>query len=186
SLLIIGLISTGRDLLIESWFATSTLLFMMAFGLNYLVERQESAARRDPLTRLSNRLALNSYINLFPEPGRTQAPRTLVVIDLDGFKALNDSRGHVAGDALLRRTADHWRTVLRADDLAFRTGGDEFLLILPQTSTDEADVVLDRLAEVSPCPWSRGVTTWLEGETFDNAFARADHKMYEDKARRRA
>ncbi len=181
SLLLIGLVTNGRNLLIESWLATSTLLFMMAFGLNYLVRQRTDAAQRDSLTGLSNRHALNAYISMFPGPGRSLEPRVLAVLDLDGFKAINDAQGHVVGDALLRNLAHAWQGAIRSDDLLFRIGGDEFLCIFPSTSEADAKEVLARMAAVSPCPWSSGVVVWEASESFDAAFIRADRAMYQDK-----
>jgi len=74
-------------------------------------------------------------------------PFTLVVLDVDGFKLVNDRQGHLAGDAALEQLGLVLRAGLRAADTAYRIGGDEFALILPETSADEARAVLERIAE---------------------------------------
>ena len=138
-------------------------------------------ATHDPLTGLLNRIGLEDYLQVHPRAGRTLLPRTIAVIDLDGFKAVNDTRGHVAGDQLLREVGATWRTALRPDDIAVRIGGDEFLLILPQTDAPGARVLIARLREVSPITWSCGITPWLADEDLDSALVRADSLMYQEK-----
>lgn len=165
----------------QAWFVLSTLVFGLAFGLVKVVGANEQRAKHDPLTGLLNRLGLEDYLELHPRAGRVVLPRTMAVIDLDGFKAINDSHGHVVGDRTLRDTAAAWRTALRPDDIAVRIGGDEFLLILPKTDNRGAAALIARLRDVSPTTWSCGITHWLADEDFDEALARADGLMYQAK-----
>ena len=74
-------------------------------------------------------------------------PFTLVVLDVDGFKSVNDRHGHLAGDAALEQLGLVLRAGLRAADTAYRIGGDEFALLLPETSAPEARAVIERIAE---------------------------------------
>jgi diguanylate cyclase (GGDEF)-like protein len=104
-----------------------------------------------------NRGGLRMLLDLSVGPGRVIVPRTLVVIDLDDFKQLNDTRGHLAGDQALSDLGTAWRRTLRADDIAVRSGGDEFILILPSTTREEAEVLMARLRAESPVPWSFGM-----------------------------
>lgn len=185
TMLVLGFIPEAIDRVIQTWFVVTSLLVLMAVGLNRVVGEQQRQAKRDPLTDLPNRVALDAYLLVHPQPGRAAEPQTLVVIDLDRFKDVNDSQGHAAGDRFLRETARAWRAVLRPDDLLFRVGGDEFLLILPQTTAAQADRLLARLREASPGPLSYGATQWRGEDTFDSAFADADSRMYQDKELRR-
>jgi diguanylate cyclase (GGDEF)-like protein len=108
----------------------------------------------------------------------------VAAIDLDGFRAVNSREGHAGGDRLLAEAAAAWRRALRGHDVLARTGGDEFVLIMPRTSTDEAAGVLDRLHAAHPVAWSAGVASWRPGETLDTCLERADRRLYAAKAAR--
>jgi diguanylate cyclase (GGDEF)-like protein len=111
-------------------------------------EEMQFLAEHDPLTRLFNRRAFNE--RLAAEVSRSLRyghPVTLALCDLDGFKALNDSLGHAAGDAALEWVGGVFHAALRAGDAAFRIGGDEFALLLPETDRAEADPVILRVTE---------------------------------------
>jgi diguanylate cyclase (GGDEF)-like protein len=105
-------------------------------------------AEHDPLTRLFNRHAFGLRLETeLVRAERYGRPFTLVVLDVDGFKLVNDRHGHLAGDAALERLGLVLRAGLRAADTAYRIGGDEFALLLPETSAGEARAVLERLAD---------------------------------------
>jgi diguanylate cyclase (GGDEF)-like protein len=111
-------------------------------------EEMQFLAEHDPLTRLYNRRAFNE--RLAAEVSRSLRyghPVTLALCDLDGFKALNDSLGHAAGDAALEWVGGVFHAALRAGDAAFRIGGDEFALLLPETDRAEADPVILRVTD---------------------------------------
>ena len=169
----------------DAWFTLTAMLFGTALALNLVMARVVSQATHDPMTGLVNRVGLDQYVQLHLSPGRASLPRTMLVLDLDGFKKVNDESGHAAGDDLLRQVTGAWRTVLRPDDLEVRTGGDEFLLILPQTEVDGVWSLVARLEAAHPARWSHGAVDWAEDETFDAAMGRADALMYADKRRRR-
>ena len=85
---------------------------------------------------------------------------TLAVLDLDGFKQINDLRGHVVGDRVLADLGRSWRESLRTGDILARHGGDEFVLLLPATSPESAGSVLRRLrVEDLPVTWSVGMAS---------------------------
>lgn len=105
----------------------------------------EHDARVDPLTRIPNRRAYDEHMegvhNLFERQGIAYS---LVLLDLDNFKRLNDTYGHAAGDAVLQVTAKLLQSQLRLSDRAFRIGGEEFVLVLVATSMRQATIVAER------------------------------------------
>jgi GGDEF domain-containing protein len=114
---------------------------------------------------------------------RSGQPMSLMAIDLDDFKAVNDSGGHHAGDQLLAELAEAWRTQLRRGDVLGRNGGDEFVLVVPGTGED-AQVLLQRLREAHPAGWSAGLATQGQGDDFETLLRAADRDLYRDKTRR--
>jgi diguanylate cyclase (GGDEF)-like protein len=111
-------------------------------------EEMQFMAEHDALTRLFNRRAFNERMEVETARAvRYGHPLTLVLADLDGFKALNDRDGHAAGDAALELMSEVLIGALRTADLAFRIGGDEFALILPETSAAEARAAVERISQ---------------------------------------
>jgi diguanylate cyclase (GGDEF)-like protein len=153
-------------------------------------------AYTDSLTGLYNRRAFEERLRQEISRCRRipQATFTLALFDLNGFKQLNDTLGHLAGDELLKRVADALRTTLRDHDVVCRTGGDEFLVILPDTPEASArravERVLHQLERLEVLGFragaSVGLATWPEdGATPEALIAHADAQMYADKQRRR-
>ncbi|HEY3018737.1 MAG TPA: GGDEF domain-containing protein [Solirubrobacteraceae bacterium] len=104
-------------------------------------------ARVDQLTGLGNRRAFDEVTATeVARSERTGRPLSLVVADLDAFKAINDKHGHLAGDDCLRQVAAVVRSTVRRPDACFRWGGDEFALLLPETGLEAAEFVAERLA----------------------------------------
>ena len=104
-------------------------------------------------------------------------------MDLDRFKRFNDTHGHLAGDALLEELASAWRQALRPADLLARIGGEEFVVVFPETDSHESHAVLERLRRLVPCgqTCSAGLTTFQPGETADAFVSRADEALYKAK-----
>jgi diguanylate cyclase (GGDEF)-like protein len=150
-----------------------------------LLAALRTQATTDHLTGLPDRSGLlEAWGRLH---GRRRWPGcSLVVLDLDGFKQLNDAEGHLAGDRLLVDVTAAWRRALRPDDVLARSGGDEFVLLLPGADAAAVAKVLDRLRQVSCCAWSAGATTVRPGEPLDDCLGRADRCLYLDKAAGRA
>lgn len=157
-------------------------------------------ALRDELTGLPNRrLFLERLSAETMRSARTGRPFALFVIDLDRFKEINDQNGHAAGDAALRHLADALKDRLRPNDFIVRYGGDEFCVILPETSLQEAKPLAQALVETArstPLSWqgrsigltvSIGATVWSRKQPadVDRMLEQADQALYEVKRRGR-
>lgn len=184
----VGLIVGGLANMGIDWVIVTGTVCSTALVLGRLSESLRQRADTDPLTGLLNRNGfLTAAVRERAIADRTRAPLTLAVLDLDGFKQVNDQLGHAAGDRLLAEMADAWRARLRAGDILARHGGDEFVLLLPATSPAEAGEVLERLsAEGLPIGWSIGFSEWSPGEDLDTGLARADRDLYRVKQAQRA
>jgi diguanylate cyclase (GGDEF)-like protein len=156
-------------------------------------------AYRDPLTGLWNRRYFEE--RLAEEQSRSQRAGTgrrfsVLVVDINDFKTINDQHGHPAGDALLKWAGEFLATHLRTHDVPCRTGGDEFAVILPDVSLDDCKRLVARLREQLvlanagreiPLAMSLGTATWPEeGGTVAELIAHADEEMYADKRRQKA
>lgn len=163
------------------------------------MSRLESEADRDVLLPCFNRRAFVreiSRIVSFVE--RYGAPASLIYVDLDDFKAVNDRYGHGAGDMALQRACAVLGGNIRESDVLGRIGGDEFGVILAKATQAEAEAKADMLAELikaSPLVWENkaipltfttGAYQFRPGESPAEILARADRAMYERKARRAA
>jgi diguanylate cyclase (GGDEF)-like protein len=155
--------------------------------LGALAERLRAQADGDHLTGLLNRAGFAKAAEReHALAGRTGAPLALAVLDLDGFKHVNDAHGHAAGDRMLCELAEAWTRTLRPGDLIARFGGDEFVVLFPATAAPDANEALQRLRGAHPAQWSAGVTEWRPQERLEDCLARADRHLYEAKAARQA
>jgi diguanylate cyclase (GGDEF)-like protein len=146
-----------------------------------LLARLAASARTDALTETWNRRAWEEELPLaVARSSRAGRPLCVAVLDLDRFKALNDSRGHQEGDRVLRRLGRSWREALRKVDFLARYGGDEFGVILPDCDVASAVRILNRLREVTPegLGCSAGVAAWNGYESHSELVARADAALY--------
>jgi diguanylate cyclase (GGDEF)-like protein len=138
-------------------------------------------ADKDALTGLGNRRALATRL-------KQREPQTaLVMIDIDHFKVLNDTFGHLEGDRVLADFAHVLAAVLRNGDGAFRYGGEEFLVIAPRTGLAGAQRLLGRVRKAwevahPEVTFSAGAAVWLEGETSQDVLGRADAALYRAKS----
>ncbi len=173
-----------------------TLSFAAAIALknSELVEQLHSAATTDELTGLYNRRALEERLAAeISRSLRHQLHTSILLLDLDRFKAVNDTMGHAAGDRLLIKVANILRQQCRALDVVGRLGGDEFLVILPMTKPAEAQVFVARVQaslremsktnpEFGDCTLSMGVAeSPRHGTTVSSILAAADTALYKAK-----
>lgn len=139
----------------------------------------------DPLTGLANRRKLRDYVD-----GLSEERGTLVYLDLDQFKMINDGWGHGAGDDCLCRVAQALRKAFRPEDGLFRIGGDEFLVIIPGLKESDARIRIQRMRDMLAMPDERGIplhvsvgiSSFGELMSLDEALEKADDAMYRDKA----
>lgn len=149
-----------------------------------LLAQAEQSARSDALTTLPNRRAWDEELGReLARARRAQLPLCVAVLDLDHFKAFNDSNGHQAGDRLLRQASTSWKLALRASDFLARYGGEEFAALLPSCDIEEAMIVIERLREVTPYGQtvSAGIAQWNGYESADALIDRADLALYNAK-----
>jgi diguanylate cyclase (GGDEF)-like protein len=156
--------------------------------------QHRSDAVIDPLTGMLNRNALSTRVLELAEQSQlTGEPVGIIVGDLDHFKNINDTRGHTVGDRVLKEVAYQLRKRLRAFDLAYRLGGEEFMILLPGSDLDRSAELAERLREgVSAeavaggvlVTMSFGVSASGDSETFDygTVFTRADEALYRAKS----
>ncbi|HET8673326.1 MAG TPA: sensor domain-containing diguanylate cyclase, partial [Thermoleophilaceae bacterium] len=170
-----------RDLDVIQSFATQAAI---AISNARLYEAQQELASRDPLTGLRNHREFHESVARELERCRRYGGRMSVALfDLDGFKQVNDVGGHAEGDRVLRMTAEALIRSCRSSDTAFRIGGDEFALLLPETSPADAEAVAGRAA--ASFDSSFGVAVWPDdGPSKEVLLARADERLYDMKRER--
>lgn len=157
-----------------------------------MIERLKNLSIRDPLTELYN--SRHFYAQLEDEIQRSERylhPLALIFIDIDHFKAINDTYGHMVGDQALLLIAKKMQASLRSQDIAFRFAGDEFTIILPETTLDNAKFVADRIKsemdkeslvifekEITKITLSIGIAEHQRNEKKEQFVHRADVTMY--------
>lgn len=187
------------DLLAEAptyaYVTVSTLVAFTLFGvfLGRRADRLVDLSNTDPLTGLRNaRLFQARLEHEFSRHQRYREPLSLLLVDLDGLKQINDRQGHASGDAALRRVADAIRRGSRATDLAARWGGDEFALLAPHTDNPAATQLAERIrtAAAEGADTEGGASVSIGVATLDRAssltgpfalVAAADQALYEAK-----
>ncbi|MEL7273083.1 MAG: PleD family two-component system response regulator [Pseudomonadota bacterium] len=161
------------------------------------VQQTMEMAVKDSLTGLNNRRFFDSHMrSLFDRAHLADKPLSLIIMDIDHFKAVNDTHGHQAGDDVLRTFAERIGRNVRGNDMACRFGGEEFVIVMPDTDQQLAFVVADRMRrEIAAHPFivnggalqipitvSAGVSSYLGAQdTADAMLGRADGALYEAK-----
>jgi diguanylate cyclase (GGDEF)-like protein/putative nucleotidyltransferase with HDIG domain len=173
-----------RDMLVLESYAAQVSI---ALGNAQLFQNERSLAAHDPLTGLLNHRSFHEALDAELERCvREQSVASLVLLDLDHFKQVNDEDGHASGDRVLRASARALSEVCRRDDLAFRIGGDEFALLLPRLTEAEALGVAERACEaigaIDPrMAASAGVACAASDSAKDDLVAAADRRLYSAK-----
>jgi len=166
---------------VDRLFNAADLLFMAAVAdqVAIAIERARqfaSEARTDHLTGLANRREFERVMEREVALAERHSRRlSLMMIDLDNLKRINDRLGHSAGDTALRLVAQQLLRVVRASDVCARVGGDEFAVAMPETD-------LDRARDVDV---SLGIAAWRPGQDWQAVYQGADTDLYEDKRRRK-
>ncbi|MHC8298765.1 GGDEF domain-containing protein [Pseudomonas sp. ZS1P83] len=167
----------------------SALMYPMRNALLYRAATQ--SALRDPLTDTGNRIAMDQTLQREIEMARRHLqPLSLLMLDIDHFKRINDNHGHSAGDHVLKAVAASIKSQLRNVDMVFRFGGEEFLILLSNTNREAAALVGERLrfaaqaeeyaadGHLVELTVSLGCSTLLPGESADSLLRRADSALY--------
>jgi len=167
----------------------SALFFPLRNALLYRAATQ--SALRDPLTGTGNRIAMDQTLEREVDMARRHTqPLSLLMLDIDHFKRINDSHGHAVGDEVLKAVADSIKSQLRNVDMVFRFGGEEFLILLANTSREAAAMVGERLRYAAQAQdyfaagtrieltVSLGCATLLPGESVESLVRRADNALY--------
>jgi len=168
--------------------ASRSAIAARADELDDLRGRAELLSFTDPLTGLYNRRFADDALGRLIAEARRGRIFSIATFDLDGFKRLNDSRGHAAGDDLLVDFARLLREGLRGADIPVRMGGDEFLILLPGTGLAQTILVVERLrAAVRQARWgepdvvvsvSSGIAQWTDGQSGQDLLQSADRSLY--------
>jgi diguanylate cyclase (GGDEF)-like protein len=165
------------------------MLTSVLSALKSYLEHEREFGRIDFLTGISNRRSFTELAEMeIHRARRYHHPFTVIYIDLDDFKMVNDRFGHAMGDKLLRSLAQALHKKIRTTDLVARLGGDEFGILLPETGPEIAELIVRRLRDVGaspmqkkgwPMPFSMGVVTFLEPPvSVDEMLITSDTVMY--------
>lgn len=180
--------------LITLWNTFSSFVFFVSFSivlarLKILLDQEKLLARTDPLTGAANARAFSEKAaSTIGIAARYRHPFTVVYMDVDNFKTVNDTLGHSAGDEMLRTVVVTIREHIRSTDIVARVGGDEFVILFPETGQDAADAAIKKLrngltAMVRknnwPVTFSIGAVTLTGGvHPVDDVLRMADTLMY--------
>jgi diguanylate cyclase (GGDEF)-like protein len=158
------------------------------------VKSLETRSSIDSLTKVYNRYALSEYINhLINNTYAHHKDTFMMVVDIDDFKKINDTFGHLAGDKVLIFLSNFFKRTLRESDKIFRFGGEEFILVLTRITADQANAVAQRIVDLInknkiiykneniAVTVSIGLTKMEEDDTLESFIERADMQMYEAK-----
>jgi two-component system cell cycle response regulator len=160
------------------------------------VQHSIELALVDPLTGLNNRRFLENHLATMIENARARrAPLSLMILDIDYFKRVNDTYGHDCGDEVLKGFADRLRAIIRGGDLLCRLGGEEFVIVMPNVALDvagkiaerariaiqEEPILVDKTGAIIPITVSIGLAERGASGDADSLYRRADRALYRSK-----
>ncbi|HEY5051032.1 MAG TPA: EAL domain-containing protein [Acidothermaceae bacterium] len=177
SLAAVGALGDGQAII------TPGVLIAVSLVVGRLV-RAADDAEIDPLTGLLNRRGIDRVLaEALGRAASTGTVISLALLDIDHFKLVNDSGGHISGDRLLRSIANSWRALSREHEVLGRYGGDEFALVLQDSALGDASTPTERLRTAVPggMTCSAGIAAWEPGDTLPMLLARADAALYDSK-----
>ncbi len=177
SLALVGAAGDGQVVI------TPGVLIAVSLVVGRLV-RAADDAEIDPLTGLLNRRGVDRVLKeALDHAASSGTVLSLALLDIDHFKLVNDSGGHISGDRLLRSIANSWRALSREHEVLGRYGGDEFALVLKESTLAEASTPTERLRVAVPggMTCSAGIAAWEPGDTLPMLLARADAALYDSK-----
>jgi diguanylate cyclase (GGDEF)-like protein len=163
--------------------------------LNQQIKELEEDSNLDALTKVFNRRALDRYLASVMKKGHLQHDLYLLILDIDDFKSINDTYGHVAGDKILIFIANLLRNTLRDGDKIFRYGGEEFVIILNRITENKCEEIAQRILHIISTNTllykgdsvnvtvSIGATKYVNGDDPDTLIARADKALYSSKGK---
>ncbi|WP_207260621.1 sensor domain-containing diguanylate cyclase [Desulfovibrio sp. Huiquan2017] len=185
-------LASARDNLIRTvivgLLASILIIVLCTLTINHYQSRLEKLAKTDPLTGTANRRALDEAFEQFAyKAARYGSPFSVVILDLDKFKVINDRYGHLTGDNVLKEVAATTRRIIRPTDILARWGGDEFLILL-DGGREEAEALARRVANALAeekrgikVTFSHGLARFRTGDTLESMTHRADQAMYRAK-----
>jgi diguanylate cyclase (GGDEF)-like protein len=164
----------------SEWLFVASVVVATGVAVGRLSAEVRALALRDSLTGLGNRRVWEEALpRQLALAARSAKPLCVALIDVDGFKDLNDRDGHLAGDRVLSEAAAAWAREVRASDVLARYGGDEFALLLPDCTIDRAMEIVGRLGLVcESVRFSTGVARWDGIEDAESLVHRADEALY--------
>ncbi len=184
----------NKTLLIILSFLSLFISLLVGLIMQYLVKKEELAheiATHDPLTKIYNRYGFKEIMNhRLAELHRFERDMSIVFFDIDHFKKVNDTYGHDVGDIVLKKITALVNLNIRASDIFVRWGGEEFVIILPETTLEDAIVLAEKLRVTiykhnfgvpKEITCSFGVTSFYRDETEDDVLKRADKHLYKAK-----
>lgn len=195
ALVVLQLIALGNVL--RTWFGDPAMTSRLHVRLNTVIEALVGSALHalvdiglvDPLTGLRNRRALDQdLVRFLAAARRREQVLSVVMIDIEGLKAVNDRLGHAAGDDLLKGVAQNLTATCRAGDHVYRIGGDEFVFVLPDLGPDHIEAMMLRTIDGTAatftwgCAWTEGVDTGGDLDRATSLLEAADRRMLDFQA----
>jgi len=182
---------TGEETLLLEYLLCG-LVYPLRNAISYTAAL--TAASLDPLTGVNNRSAMNSTIIRETELARRhETPLSLLELDIDNFKQVNDSYGHAAGDTVLKTIANTIENCIRSSDIVFRAGGEEFIILLSNTRKKGALLLAERIRKTIegydinyndktiPVTASIGVACFEKGDNSETLYEKTDSALYQAK-----